>query len=348
MSKPLNVAILGFGLSGSTFHAPLISVTKGLQLTHILSRQEDKIKQLYPHVNIVTDLLDILNNPDIDLVINTLPNSEHYAVTKACLLADKHVVVEKPFVINSPDGEELLELATARNLVLSVYHNRRFDNGLLTLVANRDKLGQIYHYEAYFDRFRPTVNLAKWREQDDAGSGILYDLGSHLIDQALYLFGIPQAIFADLAKQRPNAQTIDYFNLTLIYPTHRAILGSSSVISNPRPVIAAYGDKGSYVKYGLDPQENQLKEGITPNDSDYGIEEELYAGKLSHNENDVMEHDLITSLAGSYQEYYQQLYSSIIDGSNPPISAGDGLTVIKLIEKVIQSNMLTQVISITP
>lgn len=346
MNNPLNVAILGFGLSGSTFHAPLISVTKGLRLTHILSRQGDKIKQLYPEVVVTSDLQTLLNNPTIDVIINTLPNSEHYSVTKLCLLANKHVVVEKPFVINSADGEELLQLAKARNLVLSIYHNRRFDNGLLTLKANLAQLGQIYHYEAYFDRFRPTVNLAKWREQDSAGSGILYDLGSHLIDQALALFGMPQAIFADIAKQRPHAQAIDYFNLTLIYPTHRAILGSSSVIANPRPVIAAYGDKGSYVKYGLDPQENQLKAGLLPNQSGYGIEDENYRGILSWQNNGSLEQRSITSHAGEYQKYYQQLANSINQQSSPPVSAQEGLRVIKIIESAILSHKIQQIVTI--
>lgn len=162
--------MLGFGLSGSTFHAPLIITTPGLKLTHILSRQKEKILAIYPDVTVVEDISDLLEKSDVDLIVNTLPNSEHYTVTLKSLLAGKHVVVEKPFVIDSMQGRELIELARAKSLMLSVYHNRRWDNGFLTLKQQLPKLGNIFHYESYFDRFRPQVNLAKWREQDILGS----------------------------------------------------------------------------------------------------------------------------------------------------------------------------------
>lgn len=342
----INVALLGFGLSGSTFHAPLISTTAGLKLTHILSRQKEKILSIYPDVTVVEDLNDLLQQSDIDLIINTLPNSEHYTITLQCLLAGKHVVVEKPFVINSLQGEELIGLAKTKNLMLSVYHNRRWDNGFLTLKQQLPKLGNVFHYESYFDRFRPQVNLAKWREQDISGSGIIYDLGSHLIDQALCLFGMPLAISADLAKQRIGSQAVDYFQVTLIYAKHRAILGSSSVIANPRPALAIYGDLGSYVKNGLDPQENMLKAGVLPNDCTYGIEEGECSGVLSLVSTDGIQATTIASELGAYPEYYSQIKSCLSDGGVTPVSAESALQVIRLIELAIKSSASGRVIKL--
>ena len=340
--QQFNIAILGFGLSGSTFHAPLINSLPGFKITHILSSQVLKITQLYPLVKVVSDLDEILGDSTIDLVVNTLPNLEHYAVTKRCLQAGKHVVVEKPFVIDSADGEELIELAHANGLLLSVYHNRRWDNGFLTLKQILPQLGEIYLYQAYFDRFRPTANLTKWREQDIKGSGLLYDLGSHLIDQALDLFGLPESIYADLAIQRPSAKSIDYFQIELYYPSLRVIIGSSSVMANSRPVVSLYGTNGSYVKHGLDPQEASLRAGLTPLDSDYALEDLSMAGVLSEMVGDSLQNNTIVSLSGAYLEYYQLIYNSLLSGIAAPISAESALWVIKIIEKAILSASLGQ------
>lgn len=340
--QQFNIAILGFGLSGSTFHAPLINSLPGFKITHILSSQVLKITQLYPLVKVVSDLDEILGDSTIDLVVNTLPNLEHYAVTKRCLQAGKHVVVEKPFVIDSVDGEELIALAKERGLLLSVYHNRRWDNGFLTLKQILPQLGEIYLYQAYFDRFRPTANLTKWREQDIKGSGLLYDLGSHLIDQALDLFGLPESIYADLAIQRPSAKSIDYFQIELYYPSLRVIIGSSSVMANSRPVVSLYGTNGSYVKHGLDPQEDSLRAGLTPLDSDYALEDLSLAGVLSEVIDNSLQNNRIVSLNGAYLEYYQLIYNSLLRGIAAPVSAESALWVIKIIEKSILSASLGQ------
>lgn len=347
MKNNINVAVLGFGLSGSTFHAPLINSVTGLNLTHILSSQKDKIAQAYPTVAVVNTLSEILINPDIDLVVNTLPNSKHYEITKQCLLAGKHVIVEKPFVIESKDGRELIDLARKHNLMLSVYHNRRWDNDFLTLKRELPKLGKIYLYESYFDRFRPTINLLKWREQSGIGNGILYDLGSHLIDQAIDLFGIPTSIFADLEQQRLNSQAVDYFQLTLFYSQHRVILGSSSVIANHRPIIAVYGEQASYVKYGLDPQESMLKSGLTPIDTNYGSEDSSRFGIFSSMIDDTIVHKQVASELGCYQQYYSEIYGCLINHSKIPVSAESALNTIKIIEAAKLSNELKSVINIS-
>lgn len=339
IQKIFNVAILGFGTSASVFHIPLILNTPGLKLTHIMSRQIAKIKQLLPEVIVINELVTILNDKNIDIVINTLPTDMHYQITKMCLYANKHVIVEKPFVINSADGEELIKLSQQKNLILSVFHNRRWDDGYLTLQKNSHKLGKIYLYEAYFDRYRPEVNLSKWRETAQRGSGILYDLGSHLIDQALNLFGNPKAIYADLTAQRQNAQAIDYFNITMWYGELRVILGSSSLIINPRPTVAAYGDQGSYVKYGLDPQENMLRNNIFPDKKNYSDNLDKQTSTLTSFDRGELGTNHIKPEQGNYLYYYQSIYKTLINYDEQlPVTPQSALCVIKLIESAIESN----------
>ncbi len=341
--KVINVGLLGFGLSASVFHAPLIKSILGFNLTHVLSKQKDRVLDVYPDAEVVLNVEELLANPEIDLLINTLPNELHYSVTKRCLEAGKHVVVEKPFVVKFSQAEELIELAKSKRLCLSVYHNRRWDNGYLTLQQELSKLGAISLYEAYFDRYRPEVNLQKWRETTVSGGGILYDLGSHLLDQALNLFGIPEALFADLETQRTNAQLTDYFQIILYYQKMRVVLGSSSIMAQARPVVAAYGDKGSYVKYGLDPQEDMLRSGMTPLGTGFGIENEINSARLSiKNELEISEQSII-SQTGNYLDFYQQLYRALVDcNCELPVSASSAADVIRLIELSIQSNDLGQ------
>jgi scyllo-inositol 2-dehydrogenase (NADP+) len=347
IAPPINVAILGFGLSGSTFHAPLLQTIPDFKITHIFARQIEDLQQQYPALSITVNLEDILNDPAVDLVINTLPNPLHYSITKQCLLAGKNVVVEKPFVTDSWQGEELITLAQEKNLLLSVYHNRRWDNGYLTLQDILPQLGEVFLYEAYFDRFRPIVQSERWKEQISPGSGLLYDLGSHLIDQALNLFGMPEAVFADVENQRAGAQVADYFNLTLFYGKRRVILGSSSMIAKARPTLAVYGDRGSYVKVGLDTQEANLRSGMLPNQSGYGVEDSSAAGALSIQIGNGISHHTQISLPGDYCAYYRQIHAALRARTQAPVSAESALNVIKIIELAQLSQQKRQIIEIT-
>lgn len=337
---PFNVAILGFGVSASVFHLPLISAINGFKVTHILSNKQDLKLENHPDINIVNNLFEIINNDSIDLIINTLPNNLHFSTTKECLEFNKNVIVEKPFTITSNEANILIQLAKKKGSLLSIFHNRRWDNGYLTLQDNIIKLGKIYLYEAYFDRYRPEVNFNKWKECSLLGSGTLYDLGSHLIDQVLNLFGMPQKIFADLEKQRNNTQTIDFFQVTMWYDEMRVIIGSSSLMTSPRPTIAVYGDKASYVKYGLDVQENNLRLLKSPRDLDFGVENSAFNGKLTINKDNSQSRINITSHKGSYISYYQGIYDTLLDCTKvSPVSPESALNVITIIEAAIKSNM---------
>lgn len=337
--KDLNTAMIGFGLSGSTFHAPIITNIPGFHLSSVVTSQANKVLNGYPNTRIFSNANDLFKDLEVKLVIITAPNLEHYSLAKKALEAGKHVILEKPFVIKTSHGEELIKIAKERNLFLSVFQNRRWDNGFLTLkkCLKENIFGEIFKYEAYFDRFRPIVSSNKWREQGIEGSGILYDLGSHLIDQALNLFGMPFELFADLEMQRDGSKAIDYFNLILKYDKMRVHLGASFIMAAPRPVLAIYGTKGSFIKNGLDPQENDLRSGKTPVEHKWGEEDESFSPSVTLLKYGILSETKLKSLHGCYQNYYLEVYHSIMEGGANPVPPESALNNIKLIELALES-----------
>jgi len=207
----IHVGLVGYGMSGAVFHAPLIRHVKGLKLAAVVSSNPEKVKRDHPEVEVLSSLEELLARKDISLIVITTPNILHYPFAKAAITAGKHVIVEKPFTVTSEEAGELIDLARKQGVLLSVYHNRRWDNDFLTVrrLVESGCLGELVLYEVHYDRYRPKVR-DRWRERDLPGSGTLYDLGSHLIDQALVLFGSPRTVWADLGAQRPGAQTVDY------------------------------------------------------------------------------------------------------------------------------------------
>lgn len=350
--KKLNTAIVGFGLSGSTFHAPLITHSNCFHLKYINSTQAEKVQKTYPTVSVVSDFDELCKIKELDLIIITAPNKEHYSLAKKALLSGKNVVVDKPFVISFSQGEELINIAKKQNLLLSVFHNRRWDNGFLTLqkCIHEKKLQNITLYESYFDRFRPIVNKQKWKEQEQEGSGILYDLGSHLIDQVLFTLGMPIEIFADLQMQRTNASTLDYFHLILQYEKTTAILGATNLGFQPRPIFSILGENGFFLKNGLDPQENSLNfvaKGEKLNFETWGhennIENKVKFVKINNDQQMLID---IPTLTGNYFQFYLQIYSAIVANEKNPVDAKDALNVIKLIELAYESNQLKKWIKV--
>lgn len=302
----INVGIVGYGKSAKIFHLPLLRILDEFSIEAFVSSQEELILENYPQAKVYKDLNHLLFESKVNLVIITTPNHLHYSQAKAALLAGKHVVIEKPFVIDPQDGRELIELAHEKNLKLSVYHNRRWDKGFMALqqLIAQNVLGEINHYEVHYDRWRPQV-LNRWRESDENGAGLLYDLGSHMIDQVLFLFGKPDEIIADIEKQRKDAKSIDYFHLIFKYRRMRAILHASCLAKNPGPHLIVHGLEDSFIETEMDHQEADLMEGLNPT---------------------------------TYQLFYKQMARAILRNEPVPVDPEDALRVIEIIhdlEKVI-------------
>ncbi|TYR80652.1 oxidoreductase [Priestia megaterium] len=340
--KKINVGLVGYGFSGVVFHAPLLSVLDEFTLLKVVSSNPEKVKSDLGDVAVVKELDELLADKDIDLVIITTPSGLHFDMAKKSLLAGKHVVLEKPMVVTTKEAEELIQLAKEKQVQLSVYHNRRWDNDFLTIkqLIETGDLGEINTYESHFDRFRPSVR-DRWRENNVSGSGTLYDLGSHLIDQALHLFGMPDFVSADVFGQRENAQTDDYFHLVLGYEKRRVILHSATIVPSSGPRFQVHGSKGSFIKYGLDSQEEMLKAGQKPVDDSWGADDACFYGELVTSEGTKR---TVETVNGSYLTYYKKIADSLLHGKELPVTAEEGLNVIRVIEAAFKSSKEKKVI----
>jgi scyllo-inositol 2-dehydrogenase (NADP+) len=337
--KKVNVGIVGFGLSGQTFHAPIIRSVPGMEIRKVVSGNPQKVNQQLPDVEVVSAIEDLLSDERIDLVVITTPNDTHYRFAKQSLLAGKHVVVEKPFVIASEEARDLIETASRLKRVLSVYQNRRWDNDFLTVkhCIESGAMGDIVLYEAHYDRYRPEIT-DRWREKEGPGSGMLYDLGSHLIDQALYLFGKPTSVYADVFPQRTDSKVDDYFHIVLTYGKMRAILHSGSLVSKHGPRFQVHGSQGSFIKFGLDSQEDMLRQGGVPGDTGWGKDREEWYGELTLTINGRTVTEKIETLPGCYECFYQGMYHAIADNAPVPVRAEEAMNTIKVIELAIRSS----------
>ncbi|ACT03730.1 oxidoreductase [Paenibacillus sp. JDR-2] len=338
MSK-VKVGLVGFGLSGQVFHAPIIQSVEGMEIAKVVSSNFEKVGQYLLHAEVIASLAELLADESIDLVVITSPNQTHYAFAKQALLAGKHVVVEKPFVISSEEADDLIETARRQNKLLSVYQNRRWDNDFLTVkgLIEAGELGEIASYEAHYDRYRPEVSN-RWRETAGPGSGMLYDLGSHLIDQALHLFGKPDTVYADLMAQRVGSEVTDYFHLILSYGAKRVILHSGSLVLRHGPKFQVHGSKGSFIKYGLDSQEDMLRKGGLPGQPEWGMDQEAWYGELTVPVDGKMETSKVKTQQGSYERFYEGIVQAITSNKPVPVAAEDARNTIKIIELAIQSS----------
>ncbi|MFB9243280.1 oxidoreductase [Massilia antarctica] len=341
--REVRVGLIGYGFSGATFQAPLIASVPGLRLTRVCSSQGERVLRDFPEVRVVADPAALIDSGEVDLVVVATANTSHAPLARQALLAGKHVVVEKPFTITVDEGADLIALAEQRQLHLSVFHNRRWDSDFLTLrqTIEAGLLGPINTYEAHFDRYRPTVR-GRWREQDLPGSGILYDLGAHLIDQALVLFGNPDCVNCDMGVQRSTDSgsdaADDYFHLTMRYGARRVILHASSLVLQAGPRFIVHGDTGSFVKHGMDPQEAALMRGARPCAHGWGVEAESQHAQISFVKGGLTVTGKAQSLPGCYQEYYRRVCDAIVHGKSLPVTAREGLAVIKIIRMAMQSH----------
>lgn len=343
----MKVGLIGYGFSGETFHAPLLQALTEYNIVKVMSRNPQKVAQTLGAVQVVETIEDILDDETIELVIITTPNTLHYEMAKQSLLAGKHVVIEKPMVIDPEEAKNLIHLANERQLMLSVYQNRRWDNDFLTIkhLIAEDVLGKINTYEAHFDRFRPHVQ-DRWREQAGKGAGMLYDLGAHLIDQALHLFGKPQFVLADVFAQRDGAQTDDYFHIIMGYDKLRVILHCGSIVAEQGPKFKLHGSKGSFIKYGIDGQEDALKAGKNPTAHDWGEDNPECYGTLTLYEDGQKVVTKVKTLPGSYTAYYKQIFEHIRYGQPCPVRAEEGLQTIQIIHAALTSGAKKQAVFI--
>lgn len=349
LEKKINTAIIGFGLSGQSFHAPILNCLSEFNISKIMTNNLDStqlIHNRYQNVEVVSQIDDVLNDSKIELVIITSPNIYHFDHVKQALFKNKHVVVEKPITTNSIEADELIELARKQGKLLSVYHNRRFDSDFKTIkkLLDEKKLGRVIEYEAHFDRFRNFLKDHAWKETEQPGSGIVYDLGSHLIDQALVLFGMPKTIYADIRKQREGSLIDDAIELIMDYGQLKAIIKAGMLVKAKLPRYTILGDQGAFVKFGIDPQEAVLRNGGSPFDVDYGkeiIEDygDLYT--LSQDEPTKVESEV-----GDYRDYYRNIYDAIVNQTEPYVTAKQARDVIFIIECAYESNKLKKVIQL--
>ncbi len=336
---PVKTAIASYGMSGMVFHAPLISTNKKFDLYKILERKHSRSRERYPDSVIVRSFEDLCKDDKIELIIVNTPDNTHYELTKQALEAGKHVVTEKPFTQKYDDAMKLAELADKKGLILSVFHNRRWDSDFLTVkkVISENLLGRLVEYESHFDRFRNFIRAGTWKEDPDTGTGTLYNLGSHMIDQALVLFGKPSAVTADIRIFRSGGRIDDIFELWLQYPDIKVSVCGSYLVREPGPRYILHGTEGSFLKWGIDPQEEDLKQGKLPAGDDWGKEKSNEHGLLHTTINGINLRRQYESLQGNYQIYYDEIYKAIREGSSPPVSAMQAGLVIRIIEAAFES-----------
>lgn len=340
MDKIIKTGIIGFGLSGRVFHAPFIHVHKGFEMCKVVERHGQSSKEFYPDVTVEKDYRELIEDPEIELVVICTPNIYHFQMAKDCLEAGKHIVIEKPFMPTSAEADEIISLARLKNRKVFVYQNRRWDGDFLTIqnLLNGGLLGDIQYYEGHFDRYAPERKRAAWRDEVQPGSGILFDLGSHLIDQVLCLFGKPETIFADVQAQRENSQVDDFFKLTLFYPNLTAFVTAGMLVKDSDLRYIVNGSKGTYAKYGIDPQEAVLKEGILPGTDEWGKESPDNWGLLTLENNKLHINGTVETLDGNYMGFYDNVYDVLVNGQEMAVKPEEARDTIRVIELAFESS----------
>jgi scyllo-inositol 2-dehydrogenase (NADP+) len=338
----IDVGLVGFGLAGRSFHAPVIRAVPGLRLAAILQRSGNEAAEKYPDARIVRSMDELLSMQEIRLVVIATPNETHFPFARQCMDAGRDVVVDKPFTTTLEEAISLVQLAKAKNRLLTVYQNRRFDGdfqAIRQLVA-AGTLGRIVRFETTYDRYRPQLKPGAWRETTQPGSGILFDIAPHLIDHALVLFGLPEAITADVRTERNNGIVDDAFDLTLHYPNGmRAVLRSSILAATTRPRFVLFGTKGSFVKVSFDPQENNLRHDRIPTNTAWGAEPEENWGVLTTPSGDSFQHRRIPSDNSDYRDYYSNVRDAILGRARLAVSPEYAIDVMRVLILARQSSL---------
>lgn len=342
-AKPVRVALVGYGFVGKTFHAPLLRAVPGFAITVVGSRHPEKVLADLPQAQVVADPEEAVYHSDVDLIVIASPNETHVPLATAGLGAGKHVVVDKPFTITLAEARALGALAQEKRRLLSVFQNRRWDSEFLGAreVIGEGRLGEVLHFESHFDRFRPDVRI-RWRELPGPGAGVWYDLGPHLIDQALQLFGLPQTISANMTMQRAQAQAVDWFHVLLNYQRLRVILHGSLVVAGGTARMAIHGTRGTWLKYGLDVQEEQLIRGVVPGGPGWG---EDARPALFYDGRDSQPLELPVP-AGDQRQYYFGIRDAILNQGSNPVPPAQAIAVMAVLETALESSEKGQVLSL--
>ncbi|BFG70215.1 Gfo/Idh/MocA family oxidoreductase [Sediminibacterium sp. KACHI17] len=346
--KKIRVALLSFGMSGKVFHAPFLDQHAGFELYAVWERSKSESAAIYPTIKIVRSLEALLEDDSIELIVVNTPTHTHYEYAKKALEAGKSVIVEKAFTTTTTEAQSLAALAKEKKLLLSVYQNRRWDSDFQTVqkIIQDGVLGELKEVSFRFDRFKNTIGNKTHKEQPGPGAGLLNDLGPHLIDQALVLFGKPEKIFADIRILRPDSLVDDYFDLLLYYPSLRVRLISSLLVKKPIPSFILHGSKGSFIKNRGDVQEADLIAGKQPGSADWGIEPETADGSIYTMIDGKDHEEKVRTLTGNYGIYYDRIYQSIIHHTTAPVTANEGIHVMQLLEAAMHSHETQTVITL--
>lgn len=336
--KIIRVGIAGFGMSGKIFHAPFLHADDRFQIKRVYERSKERSKEEYPYVEVVRSFEELLVD-DIDLIVISTPNSEHYTMAKQALKRGMSVIVEKPVAIHVEEAQELQKIAKANNVLFTVYQSRRLDGDFLTVkeLIQNETLGELLDYEAHFDRFVRTVSSKAWKATGGKGVNILYDLGVHIIDQAYVLFGMPNAVYADFRKQRATTKDLDNFNVILYYDQLRVVLSAGQLVLRQGPHYRLNGRKGSFVKYGMDVQEQALVDGQRPPQDKWGMEPESAYGILYLDQGGHVSHETIKTHRGDYGFYYDNIYKAMTEGEELLVKPEEAIQVLMIIEAAEKS-----------
>lgn len=331
----IDVALIGFGFGGRTFHAPVIRAVPGLRLAAILQRTGSQAAEEHPEARIVRSLEDLLSIESIRLVVISTPNVTHFELARQCMLAGKDVVIDKPFATTYEEAVALARIAKESGRLLSVYHNRRWDGDFQTVrkLVSGKTLGRIVLYQSHYDRYRTQLRPGAWRERAEPGSGVFFDLGVHLIDQALQLFGNPESVNASIRIERDGAAVDDAFDVVLHYPGMQAVLRASMLACTPGPRFLVRGTAGSYLKISFDPQEEALKRGEIPGGDHWGRDAEEMWGTLSTPQGDTIRTRSFPTELGDYRGYYENVRDAILGRAQlavTPEQAADVLLAVEL------------------
>lgn len=346
--KTINTALLSFGMSGRVFHAPFIHLHQGFHLAGAWERSKQLVQASYPQAKPYPTLEAILEDAGIDLIVVNTPTYTHYDYAVKALQAGKHVVIEKAVTTTAAEAQALKELAARQGRQIAVFQNRRWDSDFLTVrqVIDSQLLGDLNEVEIHFDRYNLSQSPKQHKEVPNPGAGLLKDLGPHAIDQALSLFGMPEALFADLRITRPASQVDDSFDLLLYYPTLRVRLKAGYIVKEPISAYAVHGAKGSFLKPRGDVQEAMLVQGAVPDNADWGREPATRQGMLHYDKDGETVREEVATLQGNYARFYAGVHDALTNNTPMPVTIDDGIHVMRIIEAAIRSSETRQVIAL--